>query len=126
MAVVDPSTRHRQAIERAIRAIPRGCVASYGDIAARAGLPGRARLVGRVLREAGEKARLPWHRVVRASGHIAFDASTEAFARQCKRLAEEGVIVTRGRVDNARFGVDVDVDAQLWAPRTAGTRVRGG
>ncbi|MEO8011343.1 MAG: MGMT family protein [Dokdonella sp.] len=121
--VSDPAANHRRAIEIAIRAIPRGCVASYGDIAARAGLPGRARWVGRVLREAGEKAGLPWHRVVRANGRIAFGSSSEAFVEQCDRLAREGVTVARGRVERSRFGLDVDIDAQLWAPRNVGKHV---
>ena len=44
------------AIRSVIAAIPRGSVTSYGEIATRAGLPGRARLVGRVLADAGAGA----------------------------------------------------------------------
>ncbi len=49
-----------------VAAIPAGSVLAYGAVAARAGLPGRARLVGRILAEDGHD--LPWHRVLRADG----------------------------------------------------------
>jgi len=104
------------AILRAITAIPRGCVASYGEIAQRAGLPRRARLVGRVLREAGPAARLPWQRVLRSDGRIAFPPGSRAFREQRARLLEEGVIVHKGRVDLRRFGWQRNVDAELWGP----------
>ena len=64
------------AIRRVIRSIPPGCVASYGEVAERAGLPRRARLVARVLREAPPSAGLPWYRVLRANGRIAFPAGS--------------------------------------------------
>ncbi|MBN8482836.1 MAG: MGMT family protein, partial [Xanthomonadales bacterium] len=51
--------RDHAAICQAVRDIPHGCVASYGEVAARAGLPGRARLVGRVLAMAGSGEALP-------------------------------------------------------------------
>lgn len=101
-------------IVRAIGAIPRGCVASYGEIAQRAGLPRRARLVGRVLREADPRLKLPWHRVLRADGRIAFPAGSKGFREQRERLTIEGVVVIKGRVDLARFGWQRDLDAQLW------------
>jgi methylated-DNA-protein-cysteine methyltransferase related protein len=53
-----------------VRLIPRGFVASYSRIAARAGLPGRARLVARALKLADD-TELPWHRVIRADGSVA-------------------------------------------------------
>src|SRR5215468_5810951 len=107
------------AIRRCVAAIPRGCVASYGEIAARAGLPGRARMVGRVLGDAGAEARLPWHRVLRSDGRIAFAPGSRAFREQRARLIDEGVVVSNGRVDLARFGWQRNLDAELWAPRRA-------
>jgi methylated-DNA-protein-cysteine methyltransferase-like protein len=65
------------AIRQAVRAIKRGSFASYGEVARRAGLPGRARLVGQVLRDSGDQARLPWHRVTGAGGRIAFPAGSK-------------------------------------------------
>src|SRR5579863_7593057 len=87
-----------QAIWLAVRAIPRGCVSSYGAVARRAGLPGRARLVGRALKIAPRDLDVPWHRVVRAGGRIAFPASSRQFAEQRRRLRAEGVQLIRGRV----------------------------
>lgn len=110
-----PQTGHAE-ILRVIAAIPAGCVASYGEIAERAGLPRRARLVGRVLREAGAGARLPWHRVLRADGRIAFPPGSRGHREQRQRLNAEGVLVRGGRVDLARHGWQRDLDAELWGP----------
>jgi len=102
------------AILRTIAAIPRGCVASYGEIAVRAGLPRRARLVGRVLRESDPALKLPWQRVLRADGRIAFKAGSRGYREQRQRLLSEGVAVINGRVDLTRFGWQRNLDAQLW------------
>jgi len=104
---------------RVIQSIPRGRVASYGEIAARAGLPRRARLVGRVLREADASLALPWHRVVRADGCLAFAPGSVAFIEQRRRLSREGIEMTGRRVDLRRFGWQRDLDAELWAPKDA-------
>jgi methylated-DNA-protein-cysteine methyltransferase-like protein len=82
----------------AVRAIPRGQVSTYGDVARAAGLPGRARLAGFALRTAPKDLDLPWHRVVGAGGRIVFPKSTRAHREQAKRLRAEGVVVTLGRV----------------------------
>ena len=99
----------------AIRAIPAGQVAGYGHVARRAGLPGRARLVARVLRENGDPD-VPWHRVLRSDGRIAFPPDSEGFAEQTQRLRAEGVDVRDGRVRIAESvpGLDDDLDAALW------------
>lgn len=104
------------AIRRVILLIPRGRVASYGEIAARAGLPRRARLVGRVLRDAGAAAKLPWHRVLCADGRLAFLRDSETFLEQVRRLAREGVVVSGNRVDLLQFGWRRNLDAELWSP----------
>lgn len=98
----------------AIVAIPYGRVASYGAIAARAGLPGRARLVGRLLGEVPEEMVLPWYRVLRASGHIAMPVGSRGFREQSRLLRAEGVEVKNGRVALAVFGLDGDLDRELW------------
>ena len=105
---------HYLPIYRAVAAIPRGRVASYGEIAARAGLPGRARLVGRALRESPSDLTLPWHRVLRADGRIALPEQSSAWREQCQRLREEGVTVSNGRVALSGFGMHHDLDRQLW------------
>ena len=99
--------------------VPRGRVASYGQIATVAGLPGRARLVGWALRHAPDDADVPWHRILRADGRIAFPEGSEGYARQCRLLGRERVAVAQGRVDLARYGWNraKSLDALLWGPR---------
>ena len=84
-----------------VRAIPRGAVAGYGEVAARAGLPGRARLAARVLASNTDPG-LPWHRVVRADGRIAFPPESPEWHEQVGRLRADGVDVANGRVDTVR------------------------
>jgi methylated-DNA-protein-cysteine methyltransferase-like protein len=98
----------------AVRAIPRGEVAGYGHVARRAGLPGRARLVARILSENADPA-LPWHRVLRSDGRIAFPEGSEGFREQSRRLRGEGVTVEQGRVRLPRDEAS-DLDAALWRP----------
>lgn len=95
-----------QAIWKAVRAIPRGRVSSYGSVAQRAGLPGRARLVGHALKVAPQDLDLPWHRVVGAGGRIAFPKTSRHFAEQRKRLRAEGVELSRGRVVKEASSLD--------------------
>ncbi|MGH8032044.1 MAG: MGMT family protein [Luteimonas sp.] len=106
-----------QRILAAIRALKRGEVAGYGHIAARAGLPGRARLVARVLAN-NDDARLPWHRVLRSDGRIAFADNSPQWREQTQRLRAEGVAVVRGRVRMPTSTDSVDaLDAAMWGPR---------
>lgn len=95
----DPAER----IYRAIMRIPRGRVATYGQIARAAGLPRCPRLVGRVLAELPARSDLPWHRVVNASGRIS-RADPAGVARQRRRLEQEGVsFTTRGKSGGGRI-----------------------
>ena len=90
------------AVYAAVGLIPRGCVASYSQVARLAGLPFRARFVGRCLSKLPAHTDVPWHRVVRASGHIAQrDESSEA--EQCARLRNEGVRIHGDRVSMREF-----------------------
>lgn len=111
---------HHQRIREVIASIPPGCVTSYGDVAARAGLPRRARLVARVLRETPDEAGLPWFRVLRADGRIAFPPGSRGFRTQVRRLAADGVLVRNGRVDLARHGWERDLDGLLWGAPAPG------
>ncbi len=101
-------------LRAAVAAIPRGRVCSYGQVAQRAGAPGRARAVGRALGEAPDGMKLPWHRVMRAGGVIAFPKGSPGYEEQVKRLAREGVKVVNGRVDLAAFGFEESLDLELW------------
>ena len=87
-----------QEIWAVVGAIPRGSVSTYGAVARAAGLPGRARMAGRALRESPKEMKLPWHRVVGAGGRIVFPRTSLAHREQSRRLRAEGVIVKEGRV----------------------------
>ena len=109
-----PGKSAAEKILAAIRAVPRGQVAGYGEIARRAGLPGRARLVARMLSE-NDDPKLPWHRILRSDGRIAFPPDHAQFAEQQQRLRSEGVLVENGRVRGQRAAASLD--EILWAPR---------
>lgn len=97
----------------AIRAVPYGQVAGYGVIARRAGLPGRARMVARVLGQNDDPG-LPWHRILRSDGRIAMADGSPGFLEQARRLRAEGVEVRNGRV---RIPAAEDaLDAAVWSP----------
>lgn len=98
------TTQAAAQICRAVQAIPRGRVASYGQVAELAGLPGRARLVGRVLSLLPPNSRVPWQRVVNARGEPGLRGDDAA--RQRRLLEREGVAFgPSGRVDLRRFGL---------------------
>lgn len=103
----------RLRILEVIRAIPVGEVAGYGDVAQRAGLPARARLVARVL-GGNDDPQLPWHRVLRSDGRIAFPGGSAGYREQCQRLRAEGVQVAQGRV--RRASAAQRLDAAVWGP----------
>ena len=93
-----------QRILALVDSIPRGRVATYGQIARAAGLAGRARQVGAVLRDLPEGSRLPWHRVLNAQGTISARPGP-GYRAQRRLLRGEGVRFDgRGRVDLAVFG----------------------
>jgi methylated-DNA-protein-cysteine methyltransferase-like protein len=90
-------------VKGSVRAVPRGRVATYGQIAALAGRCRAARGVAWILHSSSEAAGLPWHRVVNAHGGISLGPG-RGFEAQKKRLEAEGVVVGRGgRIDLRRF-----------------------
>jgi methylated-DNA-protein-cysteine methyltransferase related protein len=88
-----------------VAAIPEGRVATYGQVAALAGLAGHARQVGYALHALPDGAELPWQRVINARGEISPRSGPgweEGYQRHL--LEEEGVAFdTAGRVDLRRF-----------------------
>ncbi len=81
-----------------IYAIPAGNVATYGQLARLAGRPNSARWVGRTLKHLPKDSSLPWHRVINAQGKISFPEGSEAWQRQCDKLADEGILLHNGRI----------------------------
>jgi len=110
----DAAAQARARILAVIRAIPRGQVMGYGQVAARAGLPGRARLTARVL-GMNDDPDLPWHRVLRSDGRIAMPEGSRGWREQNQRLRAEGVVMERGRVKHMPRAED-DLDAAVWGP----------
>ena len=106
----------RERILAVIRAIPAGQVMGYGQVAARAGLPGRARLTARML-GMNDDPQLPWHRVLRADGRIAMPEGSRGWREQSQRLRAEGVVVERGRVRMPALDPAQALDAEIWGPR---------
>ena len=98
---------HWQAICAVVEQLPHGRVATYGQVARLAGLPGRARLVGKVLGHLPPGVEVPWHRVINASGKISLP--DRAGLEQRARLEAEGVeFRASGRIDLRRFGLGAD------------------
>jgi methylated-DNA-protein-cysteine methyltransferase-like protein len=102
------TTSSYQRIYAAVRRVPRGRVATYGQIARLAGLPGHARQVGYALHALRASTTVPWHRIVNASGAISLRRSGGALSQRLL-LEREGVTFdARGRISLARCG---------WKPR---------
>lgn len=95
-------------IWRQVARIPRGRVATYGQIASLAGLGRNARQVGYALHALPEGVAVPWQRVVNAAGRISLPHEDGRYDLQRALLESEGVVFARGRIDLARFG---------WRPR---------
>ena len=106
-------------IYETIRDIPRGNVASYGQIAEIAGIPRGARQVGWALKQLPSGHDVPWHRVITAAGHIAFPSGSAAFRRQRDLLMAEDIAVIAGRVDMQKYRWRPDLDELLWKPSSA-------
>jgi len=96
-------------IYKIVRQIPRGRVATYGQIAELAGLEGHARQVGYALHSLPDNLKLPWHRVINARGEVSPRTGGDSHELQRKLLEAEGVKFDgKGRVDLERFA---------WKPR---------
>jgi O-6-methylguanine DNA methyltransferase len=93
----------------AVRRIPPGRVATYGDVAAMAGRPRAARAVGNIMRGCG-RADVPCHRVIAAGGRVGGYGGQEFLKRSL--LVAEGLTVSAGRVREFR--------RVRWEPRRPG------
>jgi methylated-DNA-protein-cysteine methyltransferase-like protein len=99
-------TSSYQRIYDVVRRIPAGRVATYGQVAALAGIPGHARQVGYALHSLPDGSQVPWHRVINARGEISSRAEPGPAREGYQRflLEEEDVVFDlAGRVDLEHF-----------------------
>jgi methylated-DNA-protein-cysteine methyltransferase-like protein len=97
-------------IYQAVKRIPRGRVATYGQIARLAGLSRAARQVGYALHALPAGSAVPWHRVINHGGRISLPPNAGGVVQRL-RLSEEGVIVSEaGSIVLSRF---------QWRPRAS-------
>ena len=104
MALVDGQFRQR--VLFAVRRIPPGRVATYGDVAEAAGVPRAARAVGNIMRGCS-RPDIPCHRVIAAGGRLGGYGGSEVLKRSL--LVAEGVVVSGSRVR--------DLERVRWQPR---------
>ncbi len=90
-------------IWKVVRRIPKGRVATYGQIARVAGMDGQPRLVGYALHALPAGTGVPWQRVINARGKISLGGPTAR--RQRRMLEQEGILFSvSGRIDLKKFG----------------------
>lgn len=95
---------HRSKIWAAVRRIPRGRVATYGQVATVAGFDGHARQVGYALNALPQGSDVPWHRVVNSYGEISARTGGDSHELQRMLLADEGVeFDAKGRIDLSKY-----------------------
>lgn len=89
---------NNQRIWQVVHSIPRGKVATYGQVAKMANLPGYARFVGHVMKSLPNDSKLPWFRVLNSKGMLSFPHSSEQYKRQKSLLEEEGIVFINGKI----------------------------
>ncbi|MFT6248164.1 MAG: methylated-DNA-protein-cysteine methyltransferase-like protein [Cognaticolwellia sp.] len=110
---------HYAQIWQTIQLIPQGKVACYGQIADLAGLPGKARLVGKALgclSESGWRGQVvPWYRVINAQGKISFPIGSEYFEKQKQFLQNEQVVIIGAKIKLKEFQWQPDLAELLFS-----------
>ena len=87
-----------------VKRIPKGCVATYGQVASLAGISGHARLIGYALSALSPKNDVPWHRVINAKGRVSMRSEPGGENYQHSLLEAEGVLFDAvGKVSLSRF-----------------------
>lgn len=103
-----PQRTFRDAVFGVVADIPKGQLATYGQVALLAGWPGRARQVGWALSSLPQNTALPWHRVVNAQGYVPSKGREISAIEQIRRLRKEKI-----QVDDLG---NVDLKPHLWRP----------
>lgn len=95
---------NQEKIWQVVHQIPKGKVASYGQVAKLADLPGYARYVGTTMKKLPKGSKLPWHRVANAAGKLSFPQDSKEYQLQKSRLEAEGVVFINGKFSKKKFG----------------------
>ena len=96
-------------VQAIVKKIPKGRLASYGQVAMLVGFPRRPRQVGMVLRGLPETTKLPWHRVVNNKGYVPSKGRWWGAMVQIERIRAEGIEVSSDGT--------LDLEAHRWKPR---------
>lgn len=105
---LSPALPFTQRVKQIIKKIPRGKVATYGQIAAYAGNPRAARQVAWILSSSSSKDKLPWHRVINRKGRISLEPN-HGYEIQKMLLKKEGVKFDKSEA--------IDLELFLWSSR---------
>ncbi len=103
--VTDSPTKR---IYEAVKKIPRGQVATYGQVAELAGDKKMARAVGNALHRNPDPEHIPCYRVVNAKGELAGEFAFGGAGKQAAILEADGIEVINGKVDLTKYGMDVE------------------
>ena len=98
--MADSLEKVKHQVWQIVNSIPKGKVATYGQVARLAGMPQQSRLVGRILSKLPEGTKLPWHRVINSQGKI----SNPNQEIQKERLAKDGITLLNGKVSLKNYG----------------------
>lgn len=108
-----------QSVIDLVKRIPRGKVATYGQIAALAGKPHGARGVGWILHACANSHRLPWQRVLNSQGRISFSPKTKEYKEQKRLLEKEGVVF----LDRSKLSLEDYQWKRFVKPKRGGPRM---
>ena len=95
-------------IYEAVKRIPKGKVATYGQVAQMAGNAKMSRAVGNALHKNPQPGTIPCHRVVNAKGELAGEFAFGGAGAQASLLEAEGVVVSGGKVDLNKYGMAIN------------------
>lgn len=94
---------NREKIWQVVAQIPKGKVATYGQVARLAELPGYARCVGYTMKSLPAGTRLPWFRVVNSQGRLSFPHDSSQYQSQKSKLESEGIAFIGGRFSLKKY-----------------------
>ena len=113
--VTDSPTKR---IYEAVKKIPRGQVATYGQVAELAGDKKMARAVGNALHRNQDPEHIPCYRVVNAKGELAGEFAFGGAGKQAAILEADGIEVINGKVDLTKYGIDVEAIRHEYSSQT--------